>query len=112
MESWFLASNECPARSVTEVARPGEDHRHPGAIGGSDHLLVTHRASGLDSGGHSGRGRSFQTIGKWEEGIAGKHRIGSPLARLVDRDAHALEPVRLTTADASQRPIPRQDNGV
>src|SRR5215207_6451708 len=101
MESWGLPSNECSARSVTEVVRPGEDHRHPVEIGGGDHRLVAHRTSGLNGGGHSGSDRSFQAIGKRKEGVAGEHRAGSPLARLADRDAHALQPVWLTTADPS-----------
>jgi hypothetical protein len=42
MESWCLASGECSARSVVEVARAGEDHRQPGAVGGGDHRFISH----------------------------------------------------------------------
>src|SRR5690606_877433 len=41
-------------RSMPEMSRPGEHHGDAGVVGSLDHLVVAHRAAGLD---HRGRAR-------------------------------------------------------
>src|SRR6056297_1774369 len=60
-------------KSVPEMPHPGEHHGQPGVIRSLDHLVVTHRATGLNDTGGTRRRRFHQAIGKGEEGV-GRHR--------------------------------------
>ena len=59
---------------VPEVAHAGEDHGQAGFVGGRDHLVVAHRAAGLDDRGGAGFGRGQQPVGEGEEGVRGDDR--------------------------------------
>jgi len=56
------------------LPRAGEHHGDAVLVGGLDHLVVAHRATGLDHRGGAGFDRDQQSIGKREEGVGRHHR--------------------------------------
>lgn len=54
---------------VPEVAHACKDHGDTCLIGGGDHLIIAHGATGLDHAGRACGGCFHQTVGKGEEGI-------------------------------------------
>ena len=52
----------------------GEHHRDARLVGGGDHLVVAHRAAGLDDRGRAGLDRREQAVGEGEEGVGGDDR--------------------------------------
>ena len=78
------SSGACRSRgcaSVPEVAHAGEDHGQARLVGGGDHLVVAHRAAGLDHRGGAGLGRGQQAVGEGEEGVGGDDRSPARAAR-------------------------------
>ena len=53
------------------MAKAGEHHGDIVLVGGSDHLLVTHRATGLDHCGGAGLSQHVQAVAEGEEGVGG-----------------------------------------
>ncbi|MEN9466033.1 MAG: hypothetical protein RL081_34, partial [Pseudomonadota bacterium] len=51
-------------------------HKNKTHTGGGDHLVVAHRAAGLDDAGGTGVDDDIQTVAEREEGIAGYHGTG------------------------------------
>ena len=90
------------AASVPEVAHAGEEHRDAGRVGGGDHLLVAHRAAGLDHRRRAGLGDREQAVGEGEEGVGRRHgadrrRLGEAeglghVAGLAGGDAGRIRP--------------------
>ena len=64
-----LAQNSMP-----EMPRAGEHHGDVVLVGGGDHLVVVHRAAGLDHRGGAGLDRDQQAVGEREERVGGDHR--------------------------------------
>ncbi len=60
--------------SVPEVPRPVKTMARPGVVGRLDHLVVAHRAAGLDHRGGAGLRRLQQAVGEGEEGVGGDDR--------------------------------------
>ena len=58
---------------MPEMPRAGEHHGDAVIVGGLDHLVVAHRATGLNHGGGAGFDRHQEAIGEREEGVGGDH---------------------------------------
>ena len=110
---WTLTNRSPP--SVPEVPVPGEHHREARRIGGLDHLVVAHRAAGLDDGGGAGLGGGEETVGKREESVGRDHRILGErrrqtgglggFCRLPGGDARGIDAAHLAGADADRRSV-------
>ena len=60
----------------------GEHHGEAGLVGGLDHLVVAHRAAGLDHRGGAGLRRGEEPVREGEEGVGGDDRaLGEALRR-------------------------------
>ena len=70
------------AASVPEVAVAREHHGEPGLVGRPDHLVVPHRAAGLDHGRRARLGGGQQAVREGEEGVGGDDRaLGEALGQ-------------------------------
>ena len=97
---------------MLEMPPAGEDHRHAVRVGRGDHFFVAPRAAGLDHGRDSGRRRLLDRIGEGKERVRGHHRAAGALARLAERNAHAVDAAHLTGAAAQQRLLFDHGDGV
>ena len=97
---------------MSEVADARKDEGDAVAIAEGDGLLVLDRAAGLDNGGDACLRGDFGTVREGEEGIGGEGRAFRILARLLDGEADAPYPVHLPRADALNRPVFGDDDGV
>ena len=55
------------------MACPSEHHGDVVLISGADHLVIAHRAAGLDDCRRARFDRDQQAVRKWEERIGGDH---------------------------------------
>ena len=67
-------AHSCMYRLMPEMPHAGEHHGDAGVVGGLDHLVVAHRAAGLDDGGGAGLDRHQQTVGERKERVRRDHR--------------------------------------
>ena len=58
---------------MPKVAHSGRVHREPQPVGGLDDVLVMHRATWLNDGGHSGPGCHLALTREKEERVGGQH---------------------------------------
>ncbi len=91
-------------------------------VGGLDHLVVAHRAAGLDHRGGAGFDRHQQAIGEGEEGVGSDHRafgqrrrelhLLGRVFRLAGGDARGIDTAHLSGADADRGAVLGIDDGV
>src|SRR5690606_38795802 len=77
----LLLMPECPA--------PREHHRDPGFVRCGDHLIITHRAAGLDDRSYPCGGGLLHAVAEGEEGVGAEGGAGGVVAHaagLVDRE--------------------------
>ena len=90
-------------RSVEEVPRPREVHRHARLLRRLDDQLVADRTAGLDHGLDAGRGQDLQAVREREERVRGGVRAPRPLlAGPLDRELRGVDAVDLAHADADR----------
>ena len=68
---------------MLEMPRAREHHGDAVVVGGLDHLVVAHRAAGLDHRGGASLDCDQQSVGEGEEGVGGDdrafgERLGEP----------------------------------
>ena len=83
---------------MPEVAAAGEGHRRASLRDGCDHVLVAARATRLDDRRRARVEGDLRAVGEGEEGVGGEGRscgVVSELGRLLDRDPHRVDSVRL-----------------
>ena len=107
---------------MPEMPRAGEHHGDAVVVGGLDHLVVAHRAAGLDHGGGAGLDRDQKAVGKREEGVGGDDRAAGERCRQARRrgrilglargDAGGIDAAHLAGADADGGAILGIDDGV
>src|SRR5947208_14376842 len=85
---------------MLEVALAGEDHGEAVLVGRGDDLVVTHRPSRLDNGGHSGPGRGVEPVAEGKEGIAGACSAPGAAMSLARGDLHGVDAALLPGANA------------
>jgi hypothetical protein len=68
------AAVEDRLQSVVKVTLTGEDHGQAVLVGGGDHLVVAHRAAGLDDRGDAGGRRRVDAVAEREEGVGAERR--------------------------------------
>src|ERR1041384_1100940 len=94
-----------PIPSVAEVPPAREDHSRFRALDDLDDLRVPLGAAGLDDRRDAAGERLLGTVREREEGIGGEHRsleLVAELLRLLERDAHGVDPALLARADADR----------
>ena len=94
----------------------------PCVVGGLDHLIVAHRAAGLDHRRGAGLDRHQQPIGEGEKGVGGDHRAFGQrrrelhflrgILRLARGDARGIDTAHLPGADADGGAVLGIDDGV
>src|SRR5438132_669975 len=72
-ESYRPRCGSRTARSVSEVARPGEDHRHPVRLRRREDLGISLRSSRMDHGRAARLRGDLQRVGEGEERVGGEH---------------------------------------
>ena len=97
---------------MAEVADAGEDHGEAEAVGGGDHVLVLHRAAGLDDGGGSGCGYGFKAVGEGEEGVGGGDAACERQDGFHGAEAGGVDAAHLARADAEGLAVAGVDDGV
>src|SRR5438105_15592274 len=70
-ESYRPRCGSPTARSVSEMAAPGEDHRHPVRLRRCQDLVVALRPPGMDHGRAARLGGDLQRVGEGEERVGG-----------------------------------------
>src|SRR5947208_15188987 len=101
--------------SVSEVAAARKDHRGARLLDRRDHVGVPFRSAGLDDGAHACVKGELRSVWKGEERIRGEDgafELVTDLARLLEREAHGVDPAHLPRPDADRLKIPRHDDRV
>src|SRR5690606_21768432 len=68
------ASDVRPTLLMPKMPHPGKYHGDAVFVGGGDHLVVAHRAAGLDDAADAHLGGVVDAVPEGEEGVGGHHR--------------------------------------
>ena len=82
----FIAAG-CRTPQCRKWRTPVKHHRDAALVGGGDHLVVAHRAAGLDHAGGAGVDHHVEAVAEREEGIARDRRAGERQAGVLGLDA-------------------------
>ena len=108
---------------MPEMAHAGEDHREARGVGGGDHLVVAHRAAGLDHRGRAGLGgrrsarRGTERTRRTRRPSRRSSALRRPSASAASAALHAairaaVDPAHLPGADADRGAVLGVDDGV
>jgi hypothetical protein len=104
-----------PADLMPEVAHPSEYHGHRVFVGCGDHLIVSHRPSGLNNGAYTCLMGCINTVPKRKKGIGSHHRtryLQSLIGCLDGGDLGGVDATHLTGTNTEGAPVSGIDYGV
>src|SRR5437870_13203391 len=105
----LLANRTGPLASlVAEVAAAGVDHDQAVRFDGGQDLLIPHRPTGLNDGGHARLGGAVDAVPEREERIGAQDAAARPVAGVPRSDVHRVQAVDLAGTDPPRGLLARE----